>query len=250
MKIVIIGGSGLIGSQLASFLKQEHEVIAASPSTGVNTLSGEGLEAVLTDADVVVDVSNSPSFADGPVMDFFKTSTENLMREEKKAGVKHHIALSVVGTEKMQDAGYFRAKLVQENRIKESGIPFTIVHATQFFEFAGAIVGMSTVDGKVKLPDAFIQPIASADVASFLAKTALKSPVNQIIEIGGPERFPMKEWIGEYASSTQKSLEIVTDSNALYSGSALQPTTLTPENPVYLGSRTYSEWISQPENQQ
>lgn len=249
MKIVIIGGSGLIGSQLAGMLKNEHEVVAASPSTGVNTLTGEGLEAILADADVVVDVSNSPSFADGPVMDFFKTSTENLMREEKKARVKHHIALSVVGTEKMQDAGYFRAKQVQENLIKESGIPFTIVHATQFFEFAGAIAAMSTSDGKVKLPDAFIQPIASVDVASFLAKTALESPVGKIIEIGGPERFPMNEWIVKYASSTRKSLEIVTDSNALYSGSALQPTTLTPENPVYLGETKYNKWISQPENQ-
>ncbi|WP_294674464.1 SDR family oxidoreductase [uncultured Fluviicola sp.] len=249
MKIVIIGGSGLIGSQVANMLKNDHEVIAASPATGVNTITGEGLDAVLSGADVVVDVSNSPSFADGPVMDFFKTSTENLMQAEKRAGIRHHIALSVVGTEKMQDAGYFRAKLVQENLIKESGIPFTIVHATQFFEFAGAIVGMSTIDGKVKLPDAFIQPIASADVASFIAKTASDSPVSKIVEIGGPERFLMNEWIGEYASSTQKLLEIVTDSNALYSGSALQPTTLTPENPVYLGSTKYNEWISQPGNQ-
>lgn len=249
MKIVIIGGSGLIGSQLASMLKKDHEVIAASPSSGVNTLTGEGLDEALKNAQVVIDVSNSPSFADDAVMDFFKTSNENLMKAAKKAGIQHHIALSVVGTDKMQEGGYFRAKQVQENLIKESGIPFTIVHATQFFEFAGGIVAMSTSEGKVKLSDAFIQPIASKDVVSFLAETALERPVNQIIEIGGPERFPLNEWIGQYAISTQKDLEIETDPAALYSGVKLNQTTLTPESPVYLGNTSYSEWISQPENQ-
>jgi len=248
MKIVIIGGSGLIGSQLANLLKKEHEVIAASPSTGVNTITGEGLEEALKDAQVVIDVSNSPSFADEAVMNFFKTSNENLMKAEKKAGIRHHIALSVVGTEKMQQSGYFRAKQVQENKIRESGIPFTIIHATQFFEFAGGIVGMSTSDGKVKLSDAFIQPIASADVAAFIAKTALENPVNRMIEIGGPDRFQLDEWIRHYIASTQKSLEVETDSKAPYSGVQLDQTTLTPENPVYMGSTNYMEWIAQPEN--
>lgn len=248
MKIVIIGGSGLIGSQLANILKKEHEVIAASPSSGVNTLTGEGLEEALKDAGVVIDVSNSPSFADDAVMNFFKTSNENLMKAEKKAGIRHHIALSVVGTDKMQEGGYFRAKQVQENLIKESGIPFTIVHATQFFEFAGGIVGMSTADGKIKLSNAFIQPIASADVAEFIAKTALEKPVNRMIEIGGPDRFQLDDWIRQYITSTQKSMKVETDSRAPYSGVQLNQTTLTPDNPVYLGGTKYMEWIAQPEN--
>jgi uncharacterized protein YbjT (DUF2867 family) len=248
MKIVIIGGSGLIGSQLANMLKKEHEVIAASPSTGVNTITGEGLDEALKNAQVVIDVSNSPSFADEQVLNFFKTSNENLMKAEKKAGVQHHIALSVVGTEKMQEGGYFRAKRIQENMIQESGIPFTIVHATQFFEFAGGIVAMSTIEGKVKLSDAFIQPIASLDVAVFLVKTALENPVNKTIEIGGPERFQLDEWIRQYITSTQKSTEVETDSHALYSGVLLKQTTLTPENPVYLGSTNYTTWIAQAEN--
>lgn len=249
MKIVIIGGTGLIGSQLTTILKQQHEVIAASPNTGVNTLTGEGLDKVLINADVVVDVSNSPSFADEPVMNFFKTSNENLMRAEKVAGVQHHIALSVVGTDKMQDGGYFRAKLVQENLIKASGIPFTIVHATQFFEFAGGIVAMSTSEGKVKLSDAFIQPIASSDVAKFLAEVATKKPANKILEIGGPERFGIDEWIKEYLKITNKPLVVETDVNAPYSGVMLKKTTLTPDKPVYLGENRYAEWISKPENQ-
>lgn len=249
MKIVIIGGTGLIGSQLAIILRQQHEVVAASPNTGVNTLTGEGLEEALKNADVVVDVSNSPSFADEPVMNFFKISNQNLMRAEKAAGVKHHIALSVVGTDKMQDGGYFRAKLVQEDLIKASGIPFTIVHATQFFEFAGGIVAMSTLEGKVKLPDAFIQPVASSDVAKFLARVAAEKPANKTLEIGGPERFGMDEWIKEYLKVTNKSLEVETDVNALYSGVMLKKMTLTPDNPVYLGESKYAEWISKPENQ-
>jgi len=248
MKIVIIGGTGLIGSQLAKLLKKEHEVIVASPNTGVNTLTGEGLEDALKNANVVIDVSNSPSFADEPVMNFFRTSNENLLPAEKKAGVQHHIALSVVGTDRLQDSGYFRAKQVQEDLISKSGIPFTLVHSTQFFEFAGGIVAMSTADGKVKVSNAQIQPIASADVASFLAKVAVEEPANKILEIGGPEQFRMDEWMNQYVTSTQKSLEIETDVNAPYSGVILQKTTLIPEHPVYLGTIGYSEWISKPEN--
>ncbi|WP_261511866.1 SDR family oxidoreductase [Chryseobacterium paludis] len=248
MKIVIIGGTGLIGSQVANMLKNEHEVIAASPNTGVNTITGEGLEEAIKNANVVIDVSNSPSFDDGPVMDFFKTSNQNLLPAEKRAGVQHHIALSVVGTDKLQDSGYFRAKQIQENLIKESGIPFTIVHATQFFEFAGGIVAMSTSEGKVKLSDAFIQPIASADVATFLVKVAVEIPANKILEIGGPEQFRIDEWIKQYLSSTEKTLEIETNSNAPYSGVVLERKTLIPQNPVYIGTNEYKNWIAKPEN--
>lgn len=248
MKIVIIGGTGLIGSQVANLLKNEYEVVVASPNTGVNTITGEGLEQALKNANVVIDVSNSPSFEDEPVMSFFKTSNQNLLPAEKKAGVQHHIALSVVGTDKLQESGYFRAKQVQENLIKESGIPFTIVHATQFFEFAGGIVQMSISDGKVRLSDAFIQPIASIDVATFIAKVAIEMPANKIVEIGGPERFRIDEWIKQYIIATEKSLEVETDSHAPYSGAILKMDTLTPENPVYLGANKYINWIAKTEN--
>jgi len=197
---------------------------------------------------MLIDVSNSPSFDDDPVMNFFKTSNQNLLPAEKRAGVQHHIALSVVGTDKLQDSGYFRAKQVQENLIKESGIPFTIVHATQFFEFAGGIVAMSTSEEKVKLSDAFIQPIASVDVATFLAKVATEKPANKVLEIGGPERFRIDEWIKQYITATGKAFEVETDSNAPYSGAVLEKTTLTPENPVYLGTNDYTNWIAKPEN--
>lgn len=250
MKIVIIGGTGLIGSQLVSQLQQtDHEIIAASPSSGVNTLTGEGVKAVLADADVVVDVSNSPSFEATAVMNFFKTSNENLLAAAKQAGVKHHIALSVVGTSQLQASGYFRAKQVQEDMIKASGIPYTIVHATQFFEFAAGIVQMSTVDGKVSVPDAHIQPIASKDVVSFLAKTALSQPANSILEIGGPEKFDMREWIIQYAKATGKNLQVVSDVQALYSGAPLEKDTLTPQSSVYSGPSHYAEWIADPANQ-
>jgi len=248
MKIVIIGGTGLIGSQVTNILKGEHDVIVASPETGVNTITKEGLDDALIGANVVIDLSNSPSFADDDVMNFFKTSNENLLKAEKKAGVQIHIALSVVGTHKMQDSGYFRAKQVQENLIKESGIPYTIVHATQSFEFAGSIAAMSTVEGKVYLSDAFIQPIASANVAAFIAKVALEKPSEVILEIGGPEKFHLNEWITDYLKITNKPLEVVVKSNASYSGVVLTPTMLIPENAVYLGDINYSDWISKPEN--
>jgi uncharacterized protein YbjT (DUF2867 family) len=250
MKIVVIGGTGLIGSQLVKQLQQtEHEVIAASPNTGVNTLTGEGLNEVLQGADVVVDVSNSPSFDDVPVMNFFKTSNEHLLPAEKAAGVKHHVALSVVGTQKLQESGYFRAKQVQEDMIRASGIAYTIVHATQFFEFAGGIVQMSIADGKVVLPDANIQPIASKDVAFFMAETALAVPANKILEIGGPEKFEMTTWIKQYTGATHKDYEIVADANALYSGAKITSDTIVPEAAVFLGKTNYAEWIAIPENQ-
>jgi len=250
MKIVVIGGTGLIGSQVVNLLQQTgNEVIAASPNNGVNTLTGEGLPEVLKGAHVVVDVSNSPSFEDTAVMNFFKTANENLMPAEKAAGVQHHIALSVVGTQKLQASGYFRAKQVQEDLIKASGIPYTIVHATQFFEFAGGIYQMSIADGKVLLPDANIQPIASKDVAAFMAQTAVAQPANKILEIGGPEKLAMASWIKEYAQVTHKDLEIAKDVNALYSGAPLEADTLAPENAVYLGPTKYADWIAIPQNQ-
>jgi len=250
MKIVVIGGTGLIGSQVVKQLQNSgHEVLAASPNSGVNTLTGEGLNEALQGANVVVDVSNSPSFDDEPVMHFFKTSNENLLPAEKKAGVQHHIALSVVGTQKLQASGYFRAKQVQEDMIKASGIPYTIVHATQFFEFAGGVLQMSMANGKVVVPDANIQPMASKDVAAFVAQTALAQPANKIMEIGGPEKLEMTAWIKQYAQATHKDFEIVADANALYSGAPLDTDTLTPENAVYLGETHYADWIAIPANQ-
>lgn len=250
MKIVVIGGTGLIGTQTVNILKANgHEVLAASPQSGVNTLTGEGLAEALQGAQVVVDLSNSPSFEDTAVMNFFKTANENLLPAEKAAGVQHHIALSVVGTKDLQASGYFRAKQVQEDLIKASGIPYTIVHATQFFEFAGGIVYMSTADDKVILPDANIQPIASKDVAAFMAQTAVAAPANTILEIGGPEKFDMAEWIKQYAQATGKNLDIQSDANALYSGAPIDTDTLNPENAVYLGPTKYADWIAEPANQ-
>ena len=250
MKIVVIGGTGLIGSQVVNQLQNSgHEVIAASPNTGVNTLTGEGLHEALQGAQVVIDVSNSPSFEDNDVMNFFKTSNENLLPAEKAAGVQHHVALSVVGTQKLQASGYFRAKQKQEEMIKASGIPYTIVHATQFFEFAGGIVQMSLVDGKVILPAANIQPIASKDVAFFVAEKALEKPVNTILEIGGPEKFDMAAWITQYLQATHKNHETVADPKALYSGAPITADTIIPENAVFLGKIHYADWISKPENQ-
>jgi len=251
MKIVVIGGTGLIGSQLVNQLQQHttHEVIAASPNSGVNTITGEGLDAVLQGAHTVVDVSNAPSWEDDAVMNFFKTSNENLAAAEKKAGVQHHVALSVVGTQKLLESGYFRAKQVQEDMIRAAGIPFTIVHATQFFEFAGGILQMSLADGKVLIPDANIQPIASKDVALFMAEVAVAQPANKILEIGGPEKFAMTAWIRQYAQATHKDYDINADGNALYSGAAISGDTLAPEHPVFLGKTIYAEWIAIPGNQ-
>jgi uncharacterized protein YbjT (DUF2867 family) len=250
MKIVVIGGTGLIGSQVVNQLQHTgHEVIAASPNNGVNTLTGEGLAEVLQGAHVVVDVSNSPSFEDNAVMNFFKTANENLLPAEKAAGVQHHIALSVVGTQKLLASGYFRAKQVQEEMIKASGIPYTIVHATQFFEFAGGIVQMSMADGKVIVPAANIQPIASKDVASFMAKTALEKPANKTLEIGGSEKFDIAVWVKQYLQATHKNYEVAADADALYSGAPLTADTLVPAAAVSLGKTKYAEWIVIPENQ-
>lgn len=249
MKILVIGGTGLIGNQLVKLLKQDnHEVVAGSPSTGIDTLTGEGLEAALKNASVVIDVSNAPSFEEKAVMDFFKTSSDNLLKAEKTAGVQHHIALSVVGTKDLQASGYFRAKQKQEDLIQASGIPYTIVHATQFFEFAAGIVAMSIANEKIVLPDANIQPIASSDVVKFLAGIVTETPANTILEIGGPEKFAMKDWIGNYLKAAGKNLQIIADKNALYSGALIEADTLNPRNAGWTGISRYADWVAAPGN--
>src|SRR5581483_11315458 len=219
MKIVVIGGTGLIGSRLVNKLREKgHDAIAAAPNTGVNTITGEGLAEVLKGASVVVDVSNSPSWDDAAVMKFFETSTRNLLTHEAVAGVKHHVALSVVGTQLLSESGYFRAKIAQEQLIKQSSIPFSIVHATQFFEFIKGLADISMLDGKVHLPHVLFQPMAAEDVATVLAAIALGSPVNGIIEIGGPEQFRVDELVRRRLGSLNDPRQVVADPNALYSG--------------------------------
>ena len=246
MRIVVIGGTGLIGSKLVGKLSEHgHQAVAAAPSTGVNTLTGEGLADVLEGASVVVDVSNSPSFADEAVLEFFRTSSTNLLQHASKAGVGHYVALSVVGTERMQESGYFRAKALQESMIRESGLPFSIVHATQFFEFVKAIADFSTVDGKVRLPSAPIQPMASDDVAAGLGRAAVGEPLNGIREIGGPERFRIDELVRKGLAAKGDPREVVTDEEARYYGVALDERTLVPGQGAQLGQITFDEWLAQ-----
>src|SRR5213082_4104238 len=219
MKIVVIGGTGLIGSKLVNKLREQgHEAVAASPKSGVNTLTCEGLAEVLKGAAVVVDVTNSPSWEDVAVMKFFETSTRNLLAYEAAAGVGHHVALSVVGTDQLSESGYFRAKIAQEKLIKESSIPYTIIHATQFFEFIKGIADTSVVGGKVHLPPVLFQPMAADDVASAMAKIAVGPPVNGTVEIGGPEQFRIDELVRRRLASLGDSREVVADPRALYSG--------------------------------
>lgn len=248
MKIVIIGGTGLIGSQVTNLLKEQHEVIAASPKTGVDTLTGEGLDQSLKNANVVIDVSNSPSFANDEVLHFFKTSSENLLKAAKKNGVQHFIALSVVGTSKLQESGYFRAKQLQEDLISASNLPYTIVQATQFYEFAGGIAAMSTVDGKIKLSENLIQPIASSEVASFVASRVSEQPQMGILEIGGPKKWPMNEWISNYLNKKNDSTPVIKDPTASYSGASIESETLVPQHAHTLGKISYEDWTAIPGN--
>lgn len=249
MKIVIIGGTGLIGSQVVKNLSDSVDVLVASPQTGVNTVTNQGVEEALTNADVVVDVSNSPSFADEDVLTFFTSSTQNIVAASKKAGIKHLVILSVVGTDQLPESGYFRAKKAQEDLIKASGIPYTIVQATQFFEFASSIAYGSSVQDKIVLSTAFTQPIASAEVAAFVSERALGEPANSTLEIGGPERIGMDQWIRHYLQVMNKPLDVVSDANAPYFGSAIGQTTLVPVHAVFTGGIHYKEWISKSENQ-
>jgi uncharacterized protein YbjT (DUF2867 family) len=245
MKVVVIGGTGLIGSKLVTKLgEQGHEAVPAAPNTGVNTLTGEGLAEVLDGAAVVVDVSNSPSFEDDPVMEFFRTSTTNLLAYSAKAGVGHYVALSVVGTDRLLESGYFRAKLAQEDLIRESGRPYSIVHATQFYEFVKAIADFSMVDGKVHLPPALIRPMASDDVAAGVERVAVGEPLRGIREIGGPEQFRLDELVRTYLAAKGDPREVVVDEQARYYGAPLSAQTLVPGPDAELGHITFDQWLA------
>lgn len=244
MKIVVIGGTGLIGSKVVSKLGERgYEVVAASPNSGVNTLTGEGLGEVLEGASVVVDVSNSPSFEDAAVMEFFQTSTRNLLKYEAAAGVGHHVVLSIVGCERLPESGYMRAKVAQEKLIKESSIPYSIVRATQFFEFAKRIADSATEGNTVHLPSVGFQPLASDDVASIVGKTAVGSPLNGTIEIGGPERFRFDDFIRRGLSAQNDTREVVADPHAQYFGTELSEGSLVPNDGAVLGEMRFEDWL-------
>ncbi len=244
MKIVVIGGSGLIGTRLTSRLRNKgHEVVAASPSSGVNTVTGEGLAEALAGADVVVDVANSPSFEEEAAMAFFEKSGRNLTAAEKAAGVRHHIALSVVGTDRLLESGYFRAKLAQEKLVKTAGIPYSIVRSTQFFEFLGAIAQSGTIGRTVHLSPALFQPIAADDVADAMADVTLAAPINGMIEIAGPDRAPLDEMVGRFLSATRDSRAVVPDAHARYFGIQLNDKSLTPGDRPRLGSIRLAQWL-------
>jgi uncharacterized protein YbjT (DUF2867 family) len=250
MKIVVIGGSGLIGSKVVRKLgEQGYEAVAASPNSGVNTLTGEGLAEVLEGASVVVDVSNSPSFADGPVMEFFQTSTRNLLSYEAAAGVGHHVALSVVGSERLPESGYLRAKVAQEKLIKESPIPYSIVRATQFFEFLKSIADSATEGNTVRLPSVAFQPLAAEDVASAVAKVAIGSPLNGTVEVAGPEQFRFNEFISRGLNARKDWREVIADPKARYFGTELSERSLVPGDGALLGETRFDDWLSQPANQ-
>jgi uncharacterized protein YbjT (DUF2867 family) len=247
MRIVVIGGTGLIGSRLVNKLHEHgHEAVAAAPNTGVNTLTGEGLAEVLKGASVVVDVSNSPSWEDAAVLNFFTTSTRNLLTYEAAARVGHHVALSVVGTERLSESGYMRAKIAQEKLIKESSIPYSIVHATQFFEFLKGLADISMVGDKVHLPHVLFQPMAADDVASRVGRVAVSAPVNGIVEIAGPEQFRVDELVRQRLASLKDAREVIADPNALYSGAKLGEKTLVPGNDARLGETRFETWLTQP----
>jgi uncharacterized protein YbjT (DUF2867 family) len=245
VKVVVIGGTGLIGSKVVAELGEHgHEAVPAAPNTGVNTLTGDGLAEVLEGAAVVVDVSNSPSFADDAVMEFFRTSTTNLLKYAAEAGVGHYVALSVVGTDRLAESGYFRAKIAQEELIRGSGQPYSIVHATQFFEFVKAIADFSTVDGEVRLPSALIQPMAAEDVASAVARVAVGKPLNGIREVGGPQQFGLDDLVRKGLAAKGDPRQVVTDEQARYSGVRLQERTLVPGPDAEFGRITFAEWLA------
>ena len=245
MKIVVIGGTGLIGSKVVEKLKQKgHEVVAAAPNTGVNTITGEGLAAAFAGAQVVVDVANSPSFEDKVAMEFFQTAGKNLTAAEVAAGVRHHVALSVVGTDRLQVSGYFRAKLVQENLIKSSPIPYTLVRATQFFEFLRGIAQSAAAEGQVRLPHSLFQPMAAEDVATAVAEAALADPVNGTVEIGGPVKFYMDEIVGKVLEYDKDPRKVVADPEALYFGIKMNDHLLVPGPAAHLGSTKFDWWLT------
>ncbi len=246
MKIAVIGGSGLIGSKLVNQLREHgHEVVAASPKSGVNTLTGEGVAEALKGAAVVVDVSNAPSWEDAAVMNFFETSTRNLLAQEAAAGVGHHVALSVVGSERLVESGYFRAKIAQENSIRGSSIPWSIVRATQFYEFVKGIADLSTDGDKIHLPPVLIQPMAADDVASAVGRVALGAPENGTVEVGGPEKFRLDELIRRGLAARNDPREVVADPQARYYGIKVEERTLVPEDDAKLGKIRFEDWLAQ-----
>jgi uncharacterized protein YbjT (DUF2867 family) len=247
MKLVIIGGTGLIGSKLVTRLREHgHEAVPASPDTGVNTLTGKGLAEALQDASVVVDVSNSPSFEDTAVMEFFTTSTRNLLKYAAAAGVKHYVALSVVGAERVPDSPYLRAKNAQETLIKGAGIPYTIVHATQFFEFITRIADDATDGTTVRLPPVLIQPMAADDVAKAVGRIAVGAPLNGTVEVAGPQRFRFDELIRQSLGARNDRREVVVDPHARYFGAELGERSLIPSDDARLGEIRFEEWLNQP----
>jgi uncharacterized protein YbjT (DUF2867 family) len=246
MKIVVIGGTGLIGSRLVKKLREHgHEAVAASPNTGVNSVTGEGLADALKGASAVVDVTNSPSWEDAAVLKFFETSTRNLLANEAAAGVRHHVALSVVGTERLLESGFFRAKLAQENLIQASSIPYSIVRATQFFEFLKGLADISFDREKVRLPHVLFQPMAADDVATAVGRIAVGQPANGTVEIGGPEQFRLDELVRRRLASLKDPREVIADPNAGYSGAKIGEETLLPGNNARLGETRFETWLTQ-----
>jgi uncharacterized protein YbjT (DUF2867 family) len=246
MRVVVIGGTGLIGSKLVVKLREGgHEAVPESPASGVNTLTGEGLAKALEGASVVVDVSNSPSFEDRAVLEFFETSTQNLLAAEAEAGVAHHVALSVVGTERLLASGYFRAKIAQEKLIKDSPIPYSIIHATQFFEFYKSIAAAATEGSTVRLAPVLIQPMAANDVALAVAKIAVGPPVNGTVEVAGPEQFRLDEFIRKGLLAHGDPHEVIMDTDALYFGAQLSERPLVPDEGALLGETRFEDWLAQ-----
>lgn len=245
MKIVIIGGTGLVGTKVADKLRKlGNNVIAGSPSTGINSLTGEGIDEAMVGTDIVIDLSNSPSFEDKAVMDFFQTSGHNLMAAEKKAGIKHHVALSIVGVDQMQNVGYMRAKKAQEDLIRQSGLPYTIIHSTQFMEFLPALASGSIQGNEAHVSDVAFQPIAAEDVASFVAEFALLKPANSIRQIGGPERHTLSEFVAIYLKENGNTETVVVNHNDEYYGGRIPNDALVPHGEAKLGAINFEQWFS------
>jgi uncharacterized protein YbjT (DUF2867 family) len=244
MKIVVIGGTGLIGLKTVAILRQGgHEVVAASPKSGINTITGEGLKEAMAGAQVVIDLANSPSFEDKAVLEFFQTSGRNLLAAETAAGVRHHVALSIVGTDRSPDNGYFRAKVAQEKLIEASGIPYTIIRSTQFMEFLGGIAASSADGNMVRISPGLFQPIAADDVAAVVADVALAAPRNGIVEIAGPERAPFNEIVARYLKAIGDAREVVSDPEARYFGGRVEERSLVPLGEARLGRTGLDEWL-------
>jgi uncharacterized protein YbjT (DUF2867 family) len=245
MKIVVIGGTGLIGSKLVSMLSaQGHEVLAAAPSSGVNSITGEGLAEAMKGARIVVDVANAPSWEDQAVLDFFETSSRNLLKAEAEAGVGHHVILSIVGSERLPENGYFRAKVAQENLVKAGGIPYTILRATQFFEFVGGIAQAAAQGEDIHLSPALFQPLASDDVAAALADVTLAAPVNGTVEVAGPEAIPLDQLVSRWLKATNDPRKVVADAQARYFGAILDDQSLVPGKSARLGAIRFEDWLA------